>query len=194
MQEFAQDMVNEYKEIHDSIEQYGGFYLGRYELTGEIGSPTVAKGETVITNQNWYNLKAACMKVVNNEGKKESEIIVKTTMIYGVQWDEVCNWLSTKGHDVNDSTEWGNCQENTLPGSGEKQVAGYDDHWTANNIYDFAGNCNEWTQEIFFTGCRVFRGGSYLTQGTLSAYEHDVNYPENGYDDSFSTRPTLYIM
>lgn len=38
-----------------------------------------------------------------------------------------------------DSSNWGNCK------SGKIKVTGYDEEWTANNIYDFAGNVYEWT-------------------------------------------------
>ena len=194
-QEFAQDMVDEYQEIHDSIEQYGGFYIGRYELTGDINSPTVAKGGTVITDQNWYNLKAACTKIINNSGKQESEIIAKTTMIYGNQWDEVCNWLSGAGYDIENSTSWGNYSDNTEEGAGSKKTAGYKESWQANNIYDFAGNCAEWTQEAYGTVDRVSRGGDYYYSG--SGYPASYRYyydPIGDFSSDFSTRPTLYIM
>ena len=192
---FAQKMVNEYQEIHDSIENYGGFYIGRYELTGDISSPTVAKGGTVIGSQNWYNLKAACMKIVNNEGKQESEIITKTTMIYGNQWDEVCNWLSGVGYDIEDSTSWGNYEDNPEEGAGSKQTAGYKESWQANHIYDFAGNCEEWTQEAYYAYYRVLRGGNYNLSGSDYPASHRDNYDPNYGDFShISTRTVLYIM
>ncbi len=201
-QEFAQDMVAEYQEIHDSIEIYGGFYIGRYELTGSTSSPTVAKDGTVIGSTDWYNLKAACMKIVNNEDKQESEIIAKTTMMYGNQWDEVLNWLSSKGYDIEDSSSWGNHSNyNTVAGenkqvdkAGEKTTAGYSEYWKANNIYDLAGNCWEWTQEANGTGGRVGRGGSYNNSGSGSPASYRSGYnPGNDNGSNFSTRPTLYI-
>ena len=194
-QEFAQDMVDEYQKIHDSIEQYGGFYIGRYELTGDITSPTVVKGGTVIGNQNWYNLKAACMKLVDNTGKQESEITAKTTMIYGNQWDEVCNWLSSVGYDIEDSTSWGNYSNNTEEGHGTKQTAGYSENWKANNIYDFAGNCLEWTQEAYGTYVRIYRGGVYGNSGSdYSASSYDTNSSDNDTFSYLSSRPTLYVQ
>ena len=194
-EDFAQKMVDEYKEIHGSIEQYGGFYIGRYELTGDINSPTVAKGGTVITDQNWYNLKAACTKIINNSGKQESEIIAKTTMIYGNQWDEVCNWLSGAGYDIENSTSWGNYSDNTEEGAGTKQTAGYKESWQANNIYDFAGNCAEWTQEALDTSNRVIRGGFCNISGSDNpASDRNYSNPYLDYSSILSTRPTLYIM
>ena len=195
LQEFAQDMVDEYQEIHDSIEIYGGFYIGRYELTGTTTSPTVVKGGTVITNTNWYHLKAACMKIVNNEGKQESEIIAKTTMMYGNQWDEVCNWLSGAGYDIEDSTSWGNYRNNTEEGHGEKQTTGFKEAWKANNIYDFAGNCREWTQEGEGTKYRVIRGGDCDNSGSDGPASFRSGYnPSYDGNSLFSTRSTLYIM
>ena len=187
-QDFAQDMVDEYQEIHDSIEKYGGFYIGRYELTGDITNPTVVKGGTVITNQNWYNLKAACMKLVNNP-------VVKTTMIYGNQWYEICNWLKNSGYNVDtDSTSWGNYSNNEATGHGTKQTAGYSENWKANNIYDFAGNCCEWTQETMLD-TRVYRGGNYGVLGSENtASDFDALNPNNGNILFLSTRPTLYII
>ena len=194
-EDFAQKMVNEYQEIHDSIEKYGGFYIGRYELTGTIGSPTVVKSGTVITAQYWYNLKAACMKLVDNTGKAENEIIAKTTMIYGNQWDEVCNWLSGAGYDIEDSTSWGNYSDNTEEGAGSKQTAGYKESWQANNIYDFAGNCAEWTQEAVSTHGRVYRGGNFSGSGSNSPASYRlVDRPDDDGSSNISTRPTLYIM
>ena len=188
-------MVGEYQEIHDSIEQYGGFYIGRYELTGDIENPTIAKGGTVITNQNWYNLKAACMKIVNNEEKQENEITAKTTMIYRNQWNEVCNWLSGKGYDIEDSTSWGNYSNNTEEGAGTPQTAGYSENWKANNIYDFAGNFREWTQEAYNTGDRVYHGGLYTVSGSLNpASFRNGGNPDVDSSSFISTRCTLYIM
>ena len=201
--DMADKMVAEYVEIHDSIEQYGGFYIGRYELTGTIGSPTVEKGGTVITKQNWYNLKKACMNLVDNSEKEESEITAKTTMIYGNQWDEVVAWLATKGYNTKDSSTWGNYNNYNDSVTADKQVtgagtkvfeAGASENWKANNIYDFAGNAREWTQEAAYTGFRVIRGGDYNNSGSdRPASVHYAYNPYEGYDPSISTRPTLYI-
>ena len=201
-QEFAPNMVDEYQEIHDSIEQYGGFYIGRYELTGSTSSPTVAKDGTVITNTDWYNLKAACMKIVNNEGKQENEIIAKTTMMYGNQWDEVLNWLSSKRYDIEDSSSWGNYSNyNEVAGTdkqvdkaGEKTTAGYSEYWKANNIYDLAGNCYEWTQEAYSTSPRVTRGGNFVNSGSdRPASYRSLSTPDDVSGSSVSARLTLYI-
>ena len=153
----ADSFVAEYKAMSDSIKKYKGFYIGRYELTGSVDSPAEKKG-TSLTNTNWYNLYKACQNVVQDETG-----IVKSTMIYGVQWDAVCSWLKQSGFDTDsNSSSWGNYSNSTgdayIEGkSGSKQDTGYSEYWKANNIYDLAGNCYEWTQEAYSTTYRVSR-------------------------------------
>ena len=153
----ADSFVAEYKAMSDSIKKYKGFYIGRYELTGSVDSPAEKKG-TSLTNTNWYNLYKACQNVVQDETG-----IVKSTMIYGVQWDAVCSWLKQSGFDTDsNSSSWGNYSNSTgdayIEGkSGSKQDTGYSEYWKANNIYDLAGNCYEWTQEAYSTDYRVIR-------------------------------------
>ena len=91
---------------------------------------------------------------------------MKTRMIWGLQWDATCNWLAGSGFDITDSTSWGNYKDNTATGHGSKQNTGYSESWKANNIYDFAGNCDELTQEAYDTYSRAFRGGYYIVNGS----------------------------
>ena len=169
-QAMAEAVVAEYAATYASIEQYDGFYIGRYELTGSVEVPTVQKEQAVLTNQNWYNLKKACTNVVTGD-----EYGAQSTMIYGNQWDEVMDWLVDTGMSsdlVNvDSSSWGNYSDyNTANGyeeGNEKYVAeagtgvlesGHSEYWKANNIYDLAGNARDWTQEASGTSYRVVRG------------------------------------
>ena len=156
----ADSFVAEYKAMADSIKKYKGFYIGRYELSGDINSPKEQKGAS-ITNQNWYNLYKACQNVV--QGKEN----VKSTMIYGIQWDATMEWLKktifkddTSKVDK-DSSSWGNYNNSSgnadIDGAGSKQDTGYSEYWKAYNIYDLAGNCREWTQEARSTNNRVTR-------------------------------------
>ena len=89
----AESFVAEYKAMSESIKKYKGFYIGRYELSGSVEAPTEKAGAS-LTDQNWYNLYKACQNVVT--GKEN----VKSTMIYGVQWDAVCDWLEQSGFDT----------------------------------------------------------------------------------------------
>ena len=150
----AESFVAEYKAMSESIKKYKGFYIGRYELSGSVEAPTEKAGAS-LTNQNWYNLYKACQNVVT--GKEN----VKSTMIYGVQWDATMDWLKATKFQTDtskvdgDSSSWGNYR------SGSKIDTGSNTTYEANGIFDLAGNCYEWTQEAYSTNYRVIRGGDY---------------------------------
>ena len=146
----AETMVSEYEEMIASLEKYKGFYIGRYELTAN-GEKTGAT-QTCKNGVNWYTLYANCKKWAK-EGSK-----VKTRMIWGLQWDVTCNWLAGSGFDIKYSSKWGNYSNNDATGHGSKQATGFSESWKANNIYDFAGNCWEFTQEADGAGSRAYRG------------------------------------
>ena len=176
----AETMVSEYEEMIRSIEKYKGFYIGRYELTAD-GEKTGATQ----TDVDWYTLYKNCTTLAR--GTK-----VKTRMIWGLQWDATCNWLADSKFDITDSSKWGNHSNNDATGHGSKKNTGSSESWKANNIYDFAGNCWEWTQEADYTNGRAYRGGYYRSNGS----ENPASY--RGYLDptfsSFGSRPTLYLI
>ena len=184
--EMAESFVAEYKAMSNSIKKYNGFYIGRYELSGSVEDPTEEAGAS-LTNQNWYNLYKACQNVVT--GKEN----VKSTMIYGVQWDATMDWLKATKFQADpskvdtDSSSWGNY------GSSSKIDTGSNTTYEANGIFDLAGNCWEWTQEAYSTHYRVARGGSYYDSGSVSpASDRDTYGPSNSYS-SISSRATLYM-
>ena len=173
-EEMAKAFVADYSEMIESIKKYGGFYIGRYELSSE----GVQKNKDVIVKTNWYDLYQKC-KSLNASNK------AKTQMIWGCQWDVIMNWLISSGaktsDEVNkDSSSWGNyydCTGNAavkvtengieIKKYGELQNTGYSEYWKANNIYDLAGNCFEWTQEACSTTYRIGRGGNCRCAGSV---------------------------
>ena len=192
--EMAEAFVEEYEATYNSIKKYKGFYIGRYELTGSVESPTVQKNQTVLASQNWYNLKKACTNVVSSK-------YAQSTMVYGNQWDEIMSWLVATGDKTEEqvyenSADWGNYRDSTgaaATDSGSKQTSGKNEAWKANNIYDLAGNCYEWTQEASDTLSRIVRGGgcgSYASNCSVSdRICSNPCYSNYGY----SSRPALYI-
>ena len=165
----AEAFTSDYANMITSIQKYGGFYIGRYELSNE----GVQKGKKTLIYTNWYNLYQKCT-TLNASDKVESK------MIWGIQWDLACDFISKKGEQKNitNSTEWGNYSDSTgnaavMDGEtqkyGSKQVTGYSEYWKANNIYDLAGNCTEWTQEANDTNYRASRGDDCNYNGPASS-------------------------
>ena len=192
-EQLAQLFADEYKAMIESVSKYGGFYIGRYELSGTVTEPTEKPGET-LTKTDWYNLYNAC-----RSSKLQASDKVKTQMIWGCQWDVTMNWLISSGaktsDEVNkDSSTWGNYKNYNTENNYTEGTAGYEknagslqntgssENWKANNIYDLAGNCFEWTQEANNTDSRAFRGGSYFSYG----FSNPASYRTNGY-----SRPDL---
>ena len=183
-EQLAQLFVDEYEAMIESVSKYEGFYIGRYELS-DAG---VQKEKQPLTKTNWYNLYKKC-KELNASDK------VKTQMIWGCQWDVTMNWLISSGaktsDEVNkDSSSWGNYKGTSvkaddgtteIKASGDGQVlnTGVTTFTMANNIYDLAGNCFEWTQEANDTFSRALRGGSCYNNGNGSGCPASYR----GYDD-----------
>ena len=177
----AETMKSDYEEMIASLEKYKGFYIGRYELTAN-GEKTGAT-----QNKNWYTLYKNCTTLAT--GSK-----VKTRMIWGLQWDATCKWLDNSGFSITDSSTWGNYSNNTADGHGSLQDTGYSESWKANNIYDFAGNCWEFTQEAGDTGSRAYRGGNYNGDGSGSPASVRGNTGPTNTFSSYGSRPTLYLI
>ena len=165
----AEALVNEYEEMVNSVKKYSGFYIGRYELSND----GVQKGKATLTGETWYSLYKKCTEL-------NASNAVKTRMIYGIQWDLACDFISKKGDQkgIRKSKDWGNYINSTdnaavtvtengteVQKYGSLQVTGYSEYWKANNIYDLAGNCYEWTQEASSSGSRSYRGGHYNYDG-----------------------------
>ena len=185
--------TTDYANMINSIKKYGGFYIGRYELSNE----GVQKGKATLTNTNWYNLYKKCT-TLNASEKVESK------MIWGIQWDLACDFISKKGEQksITNCTTWGNYSNSTgnaavMDGTtkkyGSKQVTGFSEYWKANNIYDLAGNCYEWTREADVTDHRACRGGNYNDYGSGSPASYRASTYASGTGASFSSRPTLII-
>ena len=199
-EQLAQLFADEYKAMIESVSKYGGFYIGRYELS-EAG---VQKDKTTLTSTNWYNLYNAC---INSNLQASNK--VKTQMIWGSQWDVACNFIANKGDkkDITNSSTWGNYSDSTENAKvivteddgtttnkyGSEQNTGYSEYWKANNIYDLAGNCFEWTQEASYTGSRAYRGGNSACDGSSISVSYRNNVNPAAAAKPNGTRPTLII-
>ena len=199
----AESLVQDYSEMIESIAKYKGFYIGRYELSTKTENGVKVgieqKDKASQTNTNWYELYKYSKNIAGSEN-------MQTRMIWGCQWDVTCKWLKEHNYDINDSSAWGNYSnyntannyaegnEKYEAGAGEKQKTGSSENWKANNIYDLAGNCWEWTQEANSTDYRANRGGYYDNNGSGNpASDRNFYYPGYSNYSDFASRASLYI-
>ena len=187
----------EYNKMIKSVSQYGGFYVGRYEMSlnsetknaeSKYGA-TSANASDTDTNQ-WYGLyNRAKTYAPENASQK-----VVSSMIWGSQYDAMLKWM--KGNKINVTSSSptdlsiGTTSRNTTRvtgGANNGQTVSKD---KLSNIYDLLGNIREWTQEAISTAYRISRGGYY--SGSYAPSSRTDNYPASTFS-SYGSRLTLYI-
>lgn len=202
IESLAKQYVNDYDNMVTSVKKYGGFYIGRYEITGTEESGNQKKGDAII-NQTWYQAYNTCMTF-----DKEN---VDSAMIYGSLWDATMMWLAKSGIQVGYTGKVTSENGNFYPGSVTvkneettinvknantylKLNTGSTTYTKTNNIFDLCGNLYEWTQEAAGIGGRVVRGGSYgYTDANVTyAANRGTNYPTEQ-NPEYSSRPCFYI-
>lgn len=189
--EFNETLKGELLEQLESVKKYGGFYISRYNISkGSEGKPQSVKGVMPWVNIDFDDAKEVAFTIEDNEA-------VKSHLTFGAEYDSVLAWFiksnaRTRSEIAEDSTNWGNYW-NTKNSPKKVVETGSIEEWCTNNIYDFAGNVDEWTQEQNESSNRVIRGCNYLGNGSnYSVAYRDSYYPYNYYDRT-GFRATLYI-
>ena len=187
----AYDTIEAFK---SSANNNGGYYIGRYEA----GTEAERIASTALTVPLVQKSKIAYVYVTRNQAKTQSEAMyngneyVKSELASSYAWDTALNFICQ-------NSEYGYTLAFTVNSSlgnintGIKSLTGTYEADKYSNIYDFLGNCREWTTEcytIYTTPC-IIRGGWY-SNGNYSTS------PRNGrpLDDSniySSFRIQLYI-
>lgn len=184
--------LSEYVAMKNSVLQYDGFYVGRYEAGCEIErnrenqtttqTVLVKKGINVYNYVPWgtemddigittnheddYNGVTGAVELSKQFAEENGYTSVTSTLIYGVEWDAIMNFI-----DSNYAT--GSCEADSFvrdsTGSGvytgNLAKTGSNKQYSIKNIYDLAGNANEWTMESYDTSSRVIRGRSLWNFG-----------------------------
>ena len=202
----------EAKDMYKSVKANGGFYIGRYEAGKDTNEKVVVqKNANVYNNVYWSSTKAmqesetattgGAVELSRNFAKENKYKTVQSTLIYGVQWDAVMNWMkdvensnatSTDKKYIIDSTEMG--WYSGVSGNSEHKT-GIDLNGGKNQvkkIYDLGGNVREWTMESCYTDSRVYRGGSYNYTGSLFPASTRDYPPSSSYSD-IGFRFTLFL-
>ena len=205
----------EAKDMYASVKKNGGFYIGRYEAGKDTnGKVVVQKNANVYDYVYWSSTEArqesetettgGAVELSRNFAKENNYKTVQSTLIYGVQWDAVMNWMK----DIENSSATSTDKKYIIDSTGMgwySGVSGNSEHKTGidlnggknqvKKIYDLAGNVMEWTMESSNTNRRVVRGGVYA-YSTGSYYpassRYGTDYPSSS-DVSLGFRPTLFL-
>lgn len=151
-------------------------------------------GAVKLARSMYPNTKRLVTYSLPDDSKNETGVI--STLCYGVQWDAVMNFLSdvenpyTSTKYIKDSTKMG---WYFYQAHEKLQLAGTSLENNANcikNIYDLAGNIDEWTMESYKNHYRIVRGGErYIADLNPSASmrNHQIS------NDTAGFRVALYI-
>ena len=201
----AVDSINSYKKIEgDStsldtlpsgvsdaktdVQKYGGFYIGRYECGIPI-SDSSAKDGIVWDNISYKNAKDSAEGLYNQVSNS-----VISGLMSAIDWDTTCVYISDKVLSITNSRSYGNYSDSTTPanvdGYGSKKTTGYSEIWKVKNIYDLAGNVDEWVAAVYNSD-RGLCGGSYSDSG--SRYSVTSRRLGNRAVESIGFRIRLYI-
>lgn len=201
-------MNDEYTKMVKSVDKYKGFYVGRYETTAKddanktntnnmytnsvrskFGYTPMYGGANITvngvkTNMNWYRmyLLQDSNYVLHPYHSSNS---IKTSMIWGSQWDQMMNFI-IKGQDKNVAT--------TLTGNhtGIRAITGQFGSDIANNIFDLSSNVVDWTQEAHVEYGREFRGTSFGVTSTGYAVSRGTPTPLST-SNAYGSRMGMYI-
>ena len=189
--------ASEYNTMKTQVLKYGGFYIGRFEAG--VNDTTLRKvattAQTVVCKKGVapYNLvpwgkamndasevsrTSGAVYLAKNFASQHNYTSVTSTLTYGCEWDAMCRYI-------------GDAQR-TTPGKDEPELTGSVADDVSKNIYDLAGNCEEWTMEAYTTGSRVQRGSDFFVGDAVS--HRGANPPTTyGNEGCVSFRLTLYI-
>lgn len=162
--EFGQYINEQYTNMVNSVNNYKGFYVGRYEtstVSNTTGASAVVQSKKNVYplyDQPWYKTYYYQDSNLNSQNPYYSSSSVTASMIWGSQWDAMINWMLQDDNTKNFVT--------SVVGNrtGSREETGQFEDDKSKNVYDLSANMVENTQEAFNTYARIYRGGSFLKQ------------------------------
>ena len=158
----------EYNTMKTQVLKYGGFFIGRFEAG--VNSTTLRTATTAaqavvskrgVAPYNWVPWGKSMSDITSDVTSSENSNIttatkgavylaknmyahpdsVTSTLCYGCQWDAMCRYIGDSNR--------------TTPKKSAAELTGNVSTDVSKNIYDLAGNCYEWTMEVYFNNRRV---------------------------------------
>ncbi len=191
--------MRDYSETEDyttSVNENGGFYIGRYEASEENGNVAVKGDVTPWDDISQIEALDKAKQMYNSLSGKNFE----SSLLTGAAWDRTLGWLEeteevTSFEIVGDSKTWENYNDDDFSGTTDLANTGEFSQTEKNHIYDLAGNLREWTTEANSTAAtQVNRGGCCGDSGSNipASLRYDLFSP--GYSNpGMGFRLALYL-
>ena len=193
----SKEIVAQIKAEKASVAQYGGYYIGRYEVGRNSDTAVVKYNQTPYASITWSTAYGLAKKIITN-----SE--VNSYLCSSYAWDTAVNFIQNNSTAKNYATSiegfngnW-NPQAVKDPSGNVIKPAGTSQQLNTGlttqfcNIFDMGGNEAEFTTELNpgTSETVVLRGGSYYS-GSPAGYRWD-----NGSGDAYlgvGFRATLFL-
>ena len=189
----------------NSVNENGGFYIGRYEASYENGKPaskpsqkTDDTDEHIVTENGmlWNNISPTDA-LAKAKGMYTS-VEFTSSLLTGSAWDRTLGWLEETGavssiEIVGDSKTWGNYSDDEFENSEGLQNTGSIPQTEKNHIFDLAGNVEEWTTEATSSAYRVIRGGNYYGTGSDGPCSYRYSASPDNTNSCIGFRLALYL-
>ena len=194
--------ISEYEEMYKSVTENKGFYVARYEASHGSNGAESKQGKDPWRYIAWGNstTEVGTTGALYQSQKMYSgktKYAVKSTLIYGVQWDAIMLWIdpSYKSGTCNTTTSFvANSSGKGYFNKENPTITGSNDDYSVKNIYDLAGNLFEWTMESYNSSNRIIRGANFRGSGDrVPASARSGASAENNTNDYIGFRPILYL-
>lgn len=184
--ELGSYMNKEYQNMIDSTDEYGGYYIGRYETSLNGTSVESKANKTPMSEIDWYKMYFNQDSVRNSNNTYYNSNSVTSSMVWGSQYNSMLNWISTGSEKSKlQATNIGN------KSNAQATTGSYSDD-KMNNIYDLVSNVVEFTQWGYTTSTRLHYGATYekaqLRAATYATARGSVNF-----GPAIGSRMALYI-
>ena len=191
----GKEIVAQIKAEKASVEKYGGYYIGRYEVGTNGGTPVIKANQTPYTDINWSKAYSLAKSIGGGTG-------ATTYLCSSYAWDTAINFIMNNGATGYAETLGfnGNWYSQEVKDSSGKVIKAANTNQRLNtglttaqsNIYDMGGNVGEFTTEInpSIDESVVLRGGGYDNYGPAG------NRWDRGSDVGYSTyglRAALFL-
>ena len=171
----------------------GGYYIARYEASGDSSKIYSKYDQTVLTDIP-QPIAASLAREMYGEVKENNELIYASDLVNSYAWDTAIIFIQTYSTETDASSYASKNKSTSKANTGTNN-----DKYC--NIWDMSGNACEWTTEYYtsssssvFYPC-VYRGGYYYT-----AYGKANNYTSyrdgggtTGSNSTYGLRPLLYV-
>lgn len=171
----------------------GGYYIARYEASGDSSKIYSKYDQTVLTDIP-QPIAASLAREMYGEVKENNELIYASNLVNSYAWDTAIIFIQTYSTETDASSYASKNKSTSKANTGTNN-----DKYC--NIWDMSGNACEWTTEYYtsssssvFYPC-VYRGGYYYTAYGKANYY--TSYRDGGgttgSNSTYGLRPLLYV-